>query len=174
MDLVYFVAVSLDGFIAPPDGSVDWLTPFNNTGNDHGYSEFYAGVDGLIEGSRTYELELTFGPWPHGDKPCWVHTRRTLPIANPQVRLTAATPAEVAAQAAATGCRRVWLVGGGQIAGAYQAAGLISEYIISTIPVIPGGGIPLFTHSDKPCTLHLSKSRSYPSGIIQSHYLRQS
>lgn len=91
-------------------------------------------MDALIEGSRTYEQALTFGEWPHPGKPCWVMTRREFVAARPEVRFTAAAPAEVVRQIAAEGHRRVWLVGGGELAASFRAAGFITEYVLTLIP----------------------------------------
>lgn len=74
--LIYYVATSLDGFIARPDGSVDWLDRFAEGGNDHGYNGFYQGIDGLLMGRGTYDIVRGFGDWPYPGKP--------LPGAHPQ------------------------------------------------------------------------------------------
>lgn len=73
--LTYYVAASLDGFIARPDGSVDWLDRFAEGGNDHGYNGFYQGIDGLLMGRGTYDIVRGFGDWPYLGKPCQVLTR---------------------------------------------------------------------------------------------------
>lgn len=73
--LIYYVATSLDGFIARPDGSVDWLDRFAEGGNDHGYNGFYQGIDGLLMGRGTYDIVRGFGDWPYPGKPCQVLTR---------------------------------------------------------------------------------------------------
>ena len=142
-EIVYYVAASLDGFIATPDGGVEWLAPWEGSGQDYGYAAFLSSVDGLVLGSRTYEQALTFGSWPYGGKRAWVLSSRRLD-AVPGAVVTDGTPNDVVAEMAALGLRRVWLVGGGAIAGAFRAEGLISEYIVSVMPVILGGGVPLF------------------------------
>ena len=68
-EIVYYVATSIDGYIASPDGSVEWLSPYEGKGEDYGYTEFYDSVDGVLLGSRTYEKALSFGAWPYSDKP---------------------------------------------------------------------------------------------------------
>lgn len=170
--LIYYVAVSLDGFIAPPDGSVDWLTPYNAGGEDYGFGEFYKSVDALIEGSKTYEQTLTFDTWPHPGKPCWVVTRRKLETQQPEVRFTSLAPAELFAHVASLGHRRVWLVGGSRLAASFRAAGLITEYVLSIIPVFLGAGRPLFTGPGPAEKLRLMQSKNYPSGLVQLRYVR--
>ena len=77
--LVYYVAASLDGYIARPDGAVDWLQAIEATGDDHGYEQFYQGIDGLLMGRATYDMVRGFGSaWPYAGKPCRVLARNPL------------------------------------------------------------------------------------------------
>ena len=76
-----FIAVSLDGFIARPDGGIEWLRPFES--EEHGYGAFFAGVDALVIGRGTYETVLGFPSWPYGGKRVIVCTSRP---ANPASR----------------------------------------------------------------------------------------
>lgn len=172
--VIYYVAVSLDGFVAPPDGSVDWLAPYNAEDEDYGFGEFYKSVDALIEGSKTYEQALTFGDWPHPGKPCWVVTSRTFESRQPEVHFTSACPVELVKQISGHGHERVWLVGGSRLAASFRAAGLIAEYVLSIIPVFLGAGRPLFAGSAPMENLRLVESKPYPSGLVQLTYLRAS
>jgi len=170
MEVIYYVAASLDGYIATPDGGVDWLAPFENSGEDYGYAEFYASVDALLMGRATYEKTLSFGAWPYEGKPCRVFSRQTLAVPSPDVLISAAAPENVLHSLVQSGCRRAWLVGGGSLAAAFRQEGLLSEYIVSVIPVILGGGIPLFSprgHSER---LNLLESKSYTDGVVQLRY----
>jgi dihydrofolate reductase len=185
-EIVYYVAASLDGYIATPDGGIAWLEPFEGTGEDYGYSAFYASVDTLLLGSRTYEQVLTFESWPYPGKPCWVFSRRSLAPARPEVRVTAQRPREVAAELDALGSHKAWLVGGGLLAGAFEAEGLITEYMVAIIPVLLGAGIPLFCApaaeleglssalSTLPSVqaLRLVAHSVYQNGVVQLHYSR--
>ncbi len=90
--LIYYVATSLDGFIARPDGSVDWLDRFAEGGNDHGYNGFYQGIDGLLMGRGTYDIVRGFGDWPYPGKPCQVLTRNPRESAVEGVELRHGTP----------------------------------------------------------------------------------
>lgn len=170
--LIYYVAVSLDGFIAPPDGSVDWLAPYNAGGEDYGFGEFYKTVDALIEGSKTYEQALTFAEWPHPGKPCWVVTSRKFESKQPEVHFTSLTPAELIHHVSVHGHQRVWLVGGSQLAASFRAAGLITEYVLSIIPEFLGSGRPLFARGGAVETLKLVESKPYSSGLVQLRYVR--
>lgn len=171
-EVVYYVAASLDGRIATPDGGIDWLAPFEGTGEDYGYAKFYASVDAVLLGRKTYEKSLSFGEWPYPGRPCWVFSRGRLEPSRPDVKATAREPAEVVAEIAALGLRRAWLVGGGELAAAFRSQGLITEHIVTIVPVILGVGIPLFAPGGAMESLKLAESRSYPGGLVQLRYVR--
>jgi dihydrofolate reductase len=159
MEIVYYVAASVDGFIATPDGGIEWLRPFEGTDEDYGYSEFYASVEAVLLGRRTYEQCLQFPEWPYAGKPYWVFS---LSSGN--------NPAKVVKEMQTRGIRRAWLVGGGKLAAAFRAERLISEHIVSVIPVILGAGVPLFDGAGPFEKLKLVSSRAYDSGIVQLRY----
>ncbi|HEJ3692057.1 TPA: dihydrofolate reductase [Pseudomonas aeruginosa] len=167
--LIYYVATSLDGFIARPDGSVDWLDRFAEGGNDHGYNGFYQGIDGLLMGRGTYDIMRGFGDWPYPGKPCQVLTRNPRESAVEGVELRHDTPQEGLARLGEQGCRRVWLAGGGSLAGSCLAAGLLDEVIVSVIPQLVGAGIPLFA-GGRERRLQLLEQHGYNSGIVQMRY----
>lgn len=172
--LIYYAAVSIDGFIAPLDGNVDWLAPYNAGGEDYGFGEFYKSVDALIEGSKTYEQALTFDEWPHPGKSCWVVTNRRFESKQPEVYFTSLTPADLIHHVSSQGHKRVWLVGGSRLAASFRAAGIITEYILSIVPVFLGAGKPLFASGGFVENVHLVQSKPYPSGLVQVIYARAS
>lgn len=168
--LIYYVAASLDGYIARPDGRVDWLQPIEASGDDHGYQAFYASIDGLLMGRGTYDTVLGFaGDWPYPDKPCRVLTRHPMEQTPAGVIARHASPAEALSELEALGCQRIWLVGGGALAGTCFAAGLLDELVVSLVPYLLGAGIPLFaTGLERHLKLH--EQRSFSSGVVQLHY----
>jgi dihydrofolate reductase len=171
LEVVYYVASSLDGYIATADGSVDWLARVHTAGEDHGASELQKSVDALLLGSRTYEFALTLGHWPSPKTPSWVFTRRNLRILDPSITLTAQSPREVVALLESRGLHRAWLMGGGELAASFHSDRLISRYIISVFPILLGSGIPLFApHSSRPDALRFVAAKPYESGIVQVIY----
>jgi dihydrofolate reductase len=170
LEIVYYVASSVDGFIAPLDGSLDWLAPFEESGEDFGYAAFYESVDSVLVGARTYRQMLGFAEWPYPGKPTWVFSHSTVRASMTDVTVTAKTPLEVAAELSGLGMRRAWLVGGGTLAGSFQDAGLISEFIVSTMPVLMGAGVGLLGGSGSPVSLELVDTRQYPHGVQQARY----
>lgn len=173
LEVIYSVASSLDGYIATTDGGVDWLSRFHASGEDHGAGELHSSADALLLGSRTYEFALKLGGWPSPDKPSWVFTKRALRVLHPSITLTSQSPEEVVALLGARGFRRVWLMGGGQLAASFHSEGLISRYIVSVFPVLLGAGIPfLAPHVCSPDTLRLVAAKPFASGIVQLTYDR--
>ena len=175
--ITYYVAASLDGYIADADadGGVGWLP--EGDPDDYGYAEFYAGVDALVMGRRTYDQVLGFGEWPYAGKPAYVFTNNP-PDDNPHgVEFVAASPEEFAQTVAARHSGTVWLVGGGNLAEQFRLAGLIDEYLVFVIPVILGRGIPLTSprHSGEsrkppPTRLELVDSQAYDDGVVMLRY----
>lgn len=168
--VIYYVASSVDGLIAPSDGSLDWLAPFSDSGEDHGYLDFYAAVDALVVGARTYEQMLGFGEWPHNDRPVTVMSSRALSAAGPRVTVSPLGPRGVVDQLVSEGHRRIWLVGGGALASSFAAEGLIDEYIISYVPVVLGSGVGLLGGRGDMRALHLIDSETFSDGIVQCRY----
>ena len=167
--ITYYVAASVDGYIADAEGGVDWLP--QGEPEDYGYTEFYAGVDALVMGRRTYDQVLEFGQWPYAGKPTYVFTGHP-PLDNPyDVRFVSDTePAEFVRTTAAGYSGTVWLVGGGNLADQFRSAGLIDEYLVHVIPVILGRGIPLFGGDAPPTRLELFESKSYAGGVLLLRY----
>ncbi len=165
-----FIATSLDGFIARPNGDIDWLP--TGGGEEHGYEAFMATVDALVIGRKTYETVLAFDAWPYGRKPVYVLSTSTLPPAPPGavVEHMSGDPAEIVSQLAARDVRHIYVDGGVTIQRFLQA-GLIQHLIITRIPVLIGAGIPLFGSVPRDILLNHVTTRQYESGLVQSEYV---
>ena len=150
----YYTATTLDGFIADPNNSLDWLfTQRQEPDGPMNYRDFIAEVGALAMGSTTYEwiLDHEFkdkdpGEWRWVyDVPTWVFTHRRLPVVpDSTIEFTSGDVAPVhdAMVRAAEG-RNVWIVGGGDFAGQFADAGLLDEVIVAIAPVTLGAGAPL-------------------------------
>jgi dihydrofolate reductase len=166
-----FIATSLDGFIARPDGALDWLPA--DGGEPHGYNEFIATVDALVIGRKTFETVLTFDAWPYEKKPVIVLSNTILELKVPSgavCEVMAGIPHEIVARLIQRGMKHLYIDGGVTIQG-FLRAGLIQRLVITRIPVLLGSGIPLFGFLSQDIRLQHLATRSYPSGMVQSEYV---
>jgi len=166
-----FIATSLDGYIARPDGALDWL-PGNDV-EEHGYDEFMAAVDALVMGRNTFETVLSFNAWPYGTKPVVVLTSRPSKVVAPDGAVCEAmsgTPQEIVARLSERGMTHLYIDGGITVQR-FLEAGLIQRMIITRIPVLLGSGIPLFGALSHDIRLTHVATRSYASGLVQSEYM---
>jgi dihydrofolate reductase len=165
-----FIGTSVDGFIARPDGGLDWLPA--GGGEPHGYDEFMGDVDALVIGRHTFEIVLGFDPWPYGDKRVVVLSSNPVDLSavkGGNVAQMTGSPAEIVAQLAASGAPRLYIDGGITIQR-FLRAGLIDRLIITRVPVLIGEGVPLFGSLPHDVRLDHVATRSYPSGLVQSEY----
>jgi dihydrofolate reductase len=165
-----FIGVSVDGFIARPNGDLDFLPP--DGGEPHGYNEFIATVDALVIGRKTFETVLAFPEWPYGDKRVAVLSSRPLDLTTARggrVEQMSGRPAEIVSKLAATGAHHLYVDGGITIQG-FLRAGLIQRLIITRVPVLIGDGIPLFGTLLRDIPLRHIATQSYPSGLVKSEY----
>ncbi|HEY8258502.1 MAG TPA: dihydrofolate reductase family protein [Gemmatimonadales bacterium] len=164
-----FIGTSLDGFIARPDGGLDWLPA--GGGEEHGYEAFISSVDALIIGRKTFEIVLAFDTWPYEKKPVFVLSTRPLAPAPPGavVERMEGNPEDIVARLAARSFRHAYVDGGITIQR-FLRAGLIQRLIITRVPVLIGAGIPLFGATDRDIRLEHVATRQYASGLVQSEY----
>jgi dihydrofolate reductase len=170
MTLSVFIGTSVDGFIARPNGDLDFLP--EGGGEPHGYNEFIASVDAIVIGRNTFEKVLTLGPWPYGDKRVVVLSSRPIDLSAARgglVEQMAGPPAEIVSQLAASGAHHLYIDGGITIQR-FLCAGLIQRLIITRVPVLIGDGIPLFSTLPRDIRLRHVATRNYPSGLVQSEY----
>jgi dihydrofolate reductase len=167
-DLTYFVATSLDGFIAGPDGSIDWLF----TDGDYGYSDFYRSVDCVVMGRKTFELSLSFPEYPYLGNRAYVFTHRTLKPPHSDVVIVHEAPDAFLAELKQQAGGRIWFVGGGELGGALDQAGLIDELVLTIHPVSLGRGIPLFNPHDRRTSWSVQAVTSFRNGLVQVTYRR--
>lgn len=164
-----FVGTSVDGFIARPNGELDWLP--TGGGEEHGYAAFFASVDALVIGRHTYETVLGFEAWPYGAKPVYVLSSAPLRPVPPGaiVHHLAGDPPAVVAQLVARGVQHAY-VDGGITVQRFLQAGLIQRLVITRVPVLIGTGIPLFGPTGRDIRLRHVTTRQFPSGLVQSEY----
>lgn len=165
-----YIAASLDGFIATPDGKVTWLeeSAKNNEPNAYGYQDFLDSVDTTIMGYNTYKfIEDLDVPYPYPDKKNFVFSS-SHQKAKPNPAIFVATDiVEFTASLKQESGMDIWLVGGGKINSKLLNAGLIDEFIITYIPVVLGSGIPLFADNADLTSLSRKLLIPYDDGLFQ-------
>lgn len=164
-----FVGTSLDGFIARPGGELDFLPA--GGGEPHGYEAFFASVDAVVIGRKTYETVLTFDGWPYGGKPVFVLSTRA-PAPAPDgvdIEWLSGEPAGIASRLETRGFEHVYVDGGITIQR-FLRAGLIQRITITRVPVLVGSGIPLFGPLQRDIVLKHLATHSYASGLVSSEY----
>jgi dihydrofolate reductase len=163
-----FIACSLDGCIARPDGGIDWL--FSD--GDYGYREFYASIDTVVMGRKTYELSLSFGEYPYPGASTYVFSRRRAGERDAHVQFTGDEVGAFMRRLQAEPGRDIWLVGGGELVREFLNAELIDDFIVSVHPAVLGAGLPLFPSPARETWLRHVKTLSFESGLVQLHYQR--
>jgi dihydrofolate reductase len=169
-----FIATSLDGFIARPDGDIGWLTgrPVPE-GEDFGYAAFQDGIGAMVMGRESLEKVLTFPEWPY-KVPVVVLSRTPDKVAVPEalagrVRVSGKAPRAVLEELGAGGVTRVY-IDGGQTIRSFLAEGLVRRVIVTLIPVLLGQGRPLWGHGPGDIELTLVGERQFGNGFVQVEY----
>jgi dihydrofolate reductase len=185
----YYCAASLDGYIAEADDTLGWLTGYDGSfeGVDAqpgpmtpggSYERFYAGVGALVSGSVTYEFvvdHMSAGrEWPYAGKPYWVLSSRELRVPEADgvdVRVADAPVTDLYEEliAAAAGAN-LWVVGGGNVASQFAAAGLLDEVLLTVVPVVLGAGKPLFERRLPGPPLQLTGATTFDTGMVELRY----
>jgi dihydrofolate reductase len=173
MKTTAYMATSIDGFIARPDGGVDWLgDPDNESTEDYGFVKFFETVDVLVMGSHTYEFVLNYGSWPYEDKPVVVLSSRelTIPDSFPNtIEVMNCSPQELIDRLGERGANHLY-IDGGLTVQQFLNTGLIDRFVITRIPILIGEGTPLFGPVTRDIKLNHINTTTWPDGLTQSEY----
>lgn len=168
-----FIATSLDGFIAREDGDIGWLLERDDPAEDHGYDAFIETIDVILMGRGSYEGIRHAKPWPY-IRPVVVLSASLKDRHPPEdlagkVRFVDKPPEQAMAMLEAEGCRRVY-VDGGRVIQSFLRARLISDMVITRVPVLLGQGRSLFGALPADIPLVHDETRVFASGLVQSRY----
>lgn len=173
MKTQYYVASALDGFIADPHHSLDWLLQFGMTDD---YPAFIRDVGAAAMGAATYEwlladLARSGQPWPY-QQPAWVFTSRSLPtVPGADLRFVRGDVRPIHRQMVeAAADKNLWLVGGGDLVGQFHDHGLLDELIVTFAPVTLGGGAPLLPRPITTPPLRLTSVQQHGDSFVQLRY----
>ena len=173
-----YVGTSVDGYIARPDGQVDFLDSAEPIDGDMGHADFMASIDIIVMGRNTYDwvvdMVTTDGviDWPYGETPVVVPTHRDLDIPaalGDTVEPTGLAPGDLLNELESRGFEHAYVDGGLTVQG-FLGAGLINELIVTQVPVLIGRGLPLFGELPADVELHHVGTIIFENGCIQTRY----
>jgi dihydrofolate reductase len=161
------VAASLDGYIAGPDGEVDWIVPDPATD----WTSLFAGFDTVLLGRRTYELTQQPGapPWPAGWS-VYVFSRTLAATEHPSVTVVSTDAGAAVAALRSEPGRDIWLFGGGSLFASLLVAGVVDQVEVAIMPVLLGDGVPLAASGAPRSQLRLIRSDASPNGAVSLYY----
>ena len=172
--IIASLAASADGYIARPDGSVDWLDR-PRTAGDYGMSAFFKSIDTLLFGRKTYDISLTLtkdGKAPtHGPKiKSYVFTHNPPANAQQDVEFVDESIKDFAKRLRGIPGKDIWMMGGGELIGSFVDAGELDEFIVHVIPTFIREGVPMIANG-KDVQLSLIESHQYKDGVVKLHYV---
>jgi dihydrofolate reductase len=174
--IVVYIATSADGYIARPDGDVEWLNRRPQT-VDYGMGAFYPTIDTILWGRKTYDWALawckktgTKGGIFDNNVANYVFSRKPPKKARPEVEFVSESVKSFAKRLRATPGKHIWMMGGGELIASFLDAGEIDEFDIHVIPTFIGEGIPLVALRHRDISLHLRSARKYPDGVVRLRY----
>ncbi|GAB4033070.1 dihydrofolate reductase family protein [Spirosoma jeollabukense] len=173
-NVILYIAMSLDGYIAAPDDDLGFLSIVEQEGQDYGYSTFIETIDAVIVGRKTYDKVLAMGyDFPHSDKDTYIVTRTKRPSIGNLTFYTGSLP-DLVANLKTAGGKNIFVDGGAETVHELLKDDLIDELYISIIPILLGDGIPLFRKGRPERKLKLITATSFDKGLAQLHYVRES
>jgi dihydrofolate reductase len=171
MKTFVFLGVSLDGYIARIDGSLDFLDSYQDGNEDYGYSDFIKNIDVILMGRKTFEKVISFDEWPYSI-PVYVATNKGIVIPEKLKNIChtiGGSPSEIINIFKTKNFKNIYIDGGITIQ-AFLLENLIDEITISRLPVLIGDGIPLFSKNQKEIHFIHKETIVYKNGIIKSLY----
>ncbi|WP_417610827.1 dihydrofolate reductase family protein [Owenweeksia hongkongensis] len=168
-----YIAASLDGYIAKPDGDIKWLVDFPNPEkDDFGYNHFIKEVETTLMGGATFRQIADFEEWPYPDKENFVLTRQKGEESS-LVTFVTSDVVDFVKELRKKKGGLIWLIGGGSINTIFMQNDLVDEIILTVVPIVLGDGIPLFAKGDLNKTLKLQKTEAFSNGMVQLTYSKQ-
>lgn len=166
--VVLGLGISLDGYIARPDGAVDFLF----MPKDYSMAPFIKRMDTAIMGRKTYDIAKAMGGGDFGEMVSYVMSRTLPPGEREGMIFTQETPASLVSRLRRNKGKDIWMMGGGELAREFLRADLIDELYLGIVPVLLGEGIPLFPSGFPQRDFMLLENKSYSRGLIAITYER--
>ena len=173
--VIVHIATSADGYIARPDGDLEWLTSRPAPEGFYGMNAFMRSVDTKVLGRKTYEVSLRMGARFDSKDRYIVFSRQARPAGAPSgVEFVSEAIGPFVSRLRAQPGKDIWLMGGGDIIASFLDEHAIDEFVISVAPVFIGEGIPLIARRHRHVPLELLSVERFDDGLVQSRYRVQS
>jgi dihydrofolate reductase len=170
--IIVHIGTSADGYIARPDGDLEWLTSRPAPAGFYGMSAFMKSVDTKLLGRKTYEMSLRLGA--KFDSGTIVFSHQAPPADTPSgVEFVNGAIGPFVSRLRAQPGKDVWLMGGGELIASFLDAQAIDEFVVSVAPVFIGDGIPLIARRHRHVPLDLHSVERFEDGLVQLHYRLQ-
>ena len=171
-NVILYISMSLDGYIATKDNSLEFLSMVEKEGEDYGYNDFVKSVDAVIIGRKTYEKVIEMGyEYPHTDKDVYIITRTAKPSIG-TFKFYTGDLSQLLRSLKSQAGKNIYCDGGAEIANELMKNNLVDEFIISVIQILLGDGIKLFKDGRRELKLELLSTKQFDKGLIQLHYKR--
>jgi len=168
--VVLGLGISLDGYIARPDGSVDFLF----MPKDYSMASFFATIDTAIMGRKTLDVALKMGggSFQGSTMANYVFSRSKPPGQREGLTFVNESPTTFVQNLRKRPGKNIWLMGGGELVRDFLTADLVDELYIGIVPVLLGEGIPLFPSGFPQRNFSLIENKTYSKGLIALKYKR--
>lgn len=169
--IIVHIAASADGYIARPDGDLDWLTSRPAPEGFYGMNVFMRSIDTMLLGRKTYEVSLRLGAKFDSKSRTIVFSRHAAPADAPAgVEFTSDEIGSFVGRLRAQHGKDIWLMGGGELIASFLDARAIDQFVVSVVPVFIGDGIPLIARRPRLARLELQSVERFDDGLVQLHY----
>jgi dihydrofolate reductase len=172
--IIVHIAASADGYIAGPDGDLEWLTSRPAPKGFYGMNDFMKSIDTHLLGRKTYEAGLLMGAKFDSKDHYIVFSRHPPPADAPSgVQFVNDAIGPFVSDLRKQPGKDIWLMGGGELIASFLDKHAIDEFVISVVPVFIGDGIPLIARRHRHVALSLQSTKQFDDGLVQLHYRLQ-
>jgi dihydrofolate reductase len=169
--IIVNLATSADGYMARPDGNLDWLTKRPEPEGFYGLPEFERSTDAKILGRKTFDWVVKMGGQFSGDAPHYVFSKQAPPASVPAgIKFVSEPVSAFTERLRSQAGKNIWMMGGGEIIASFLDENAIDEFIIGVVPVFIGEGIPLLAPRHRETPLRVLGVKQFPDGVVQLHY----
>ncbi len=169
--VIVHIAASADGYIARPDGDLDWLTSRPAPRGFYGMNAFMKTIDATVLGRKTFEASLTLRAMFDPKNKTFVFSRHAPPADIPLgVEFVAGAISPFTSRLRGQPGKDIWLMGGGDLIASFLDENAIDEFVVSVVPVFIGDGIPLIARRLRHVPLELQSTERFEDGLVQLHY----